>query len=137
NQPSNTVNTTSSVNPPSPDPFFQACYVALNEFFAIPAWKRPTVIAYNETHRGDEKTGEIGYYDQDGDIFFTDEDIKKIQKVYDVFYINRLNSEEMRKIKPKDTKLVYADDYSFRPEIDQRSKALAQIVRDRRKDEFI
>ena len=62
----------------------------------------------------------IGTFDNDNDFFLKETDASNIQKVYDLFYINRLMNTKT-KAKPK----VSYKQYSYRPKTNKKSEELA------------
>ena len=63
-------------------------------------------------------------FDKDNDFFLKETDVSNIQKVYDLFHINRLMNEKT-KTKPR---FIYKQ-HSYRPKTNKRSGKLAKKKR--------
>lgn len=66
----------------------------------------------------------LGYFDDDGHWFLSEDDRKCLHKAFQVFYKNRLAYEELKNIK-------YNWDYSFKPKILGASEHFAKQYRDK------
>ncbi|CAD8121688.1 unnamed protein product [Paramecium sonneborni] len=66
----------------------------------------------------------LGNIDKDGNIIFTHEETKRIQKQFDILYRNRLGSEELKKTDWK-------DENPYKPQILPQSKQLANQFREK------
>ncbi|CAD8122345.1 unnamed protein product [Paramecium sonneborni] len=66
----------------------------------------------------------LGTIDKDGNIIFTFEETKKIQKQFDILYRNRLGCEELKKTNWK-------DENPYKPQILEQSKQLASQFREK------
>ncbi|CAD8101174.1 unnamed protein product [Paramecium primaurelia] len=74
-------------------------------------------------HQPNDKP-KLGTIDKDGNIIFTFEETKKIQKQFDILYRNRLGCEELKKSNWK-------DENPYKPQILAQSKQLANQYREK------
>ncbi|CAD8185245.1 unnamed protein product [Paramecium octaurelia] len=74
-------------------------------------------------HQPNDKP-KLGTIDKDGNIIFTIEETKKIQKQFDILYRNRLGCEELKKTNWK-------DENPYKPQILPQSKQLANQYREK------
>ena len=70
----------------------------------------------------------VGTFDNAGNNEFTPEEVKKIQKIYDVWYLNRLRSYDNVGHMISSRKF---EDHSYHPEILESSKQMAQSYREK------
>jgi len=86
----------------------------------------PGLITDEEGHPLERKVA--GFFDDDGNYFLTEEDVRRIHQIYDLWYINRLCSSD------NIGQLISArsyEEYTHTPAINESSRTMAQTYREK------